>query len=262
VLAYILTVARLFFWDCRDSTKVPVSLILENFLEVYVMRRRLLFLLLLATFVGIGDNGYATILQLTNNSVSEHSPSLYNGTIAWIGDDTNGYRDIYYWDGSTTQVINQPSTVYEVSVYNGTIAWCRYDEYGITQVYYWDGNSITQITDYTTGSGVSGGCGLSLYNGTIAWVAQVPPNSHRQVYYWDGNTITEIEIGESPDRDDIYPTLYNGTIAWQSHDGYDDEIYYWDGNSIIHITDNYDHDSKPSLYNGTIAWNGQGGIYY
>ena len=54
--------------------------------------------------------------------------------------------------------------------------------------------------------------------------------------------------------DDRYPSLYNGTIAWESNIDGDNDIFYWDGSTTIQITHNSATDSRPSLYNGTIAW--------
>ena len=53
---------------------------------------------------------------------------------------------------------------------------------------------------------------------------------------------------------DYNPSLYNGTIAWQSNLDGDDEIYYWDGTSTTQITHNTVDDYSPSLSNGEIAW--------
>jgi hypothetical protein len=67
---------------------------------------------------------------------------------------------------------------------------------------------------------------------------------------------------------DIYPSAYEGTIAWQGHDGNDYEIFYWNGAEIKQITENDYDDAQPSLYDGTVAWVGfpdsnyHGDIYY
>jgi hypothetical protein len=55
---------------------------------------------------------------------------------------------------------------------------------------------------------------------------------------------------------DTQPSLYDGTIAWQSRASEDDdwEIRYWDGYGVRTITDNDVDDTRPSLYDGTIAW--------
>ncbi len=59
------------------------------------------------------------------------------------------------------------------------------------------------------------------------------------------------------------PSLYNGTIAWQSNVDGDWEIYYWDGLKTIKITDNSSiSDSNPSLYAGKIAWQSDYSIVY
>jgi formylglycine-generating enzyme required for sulfatase activity len=78
---------------------------------------------------------------------------------------------------------------------------------------------------------------------------------------WDGSDLeiyywngSTIQQITNNSVDDIYPSPYNGTIAWQHWDGSDWEIYYWNGSTIQQITDNSVNDYSPSLYNGAIAW--------
>ena len=56
------------------------------------------------------------------------------------------------------------------------------------------------------------------------------------------------------DKNDTNPSVYNGTVAWQSNLDGDSDIYYWDGETTIKVTDNTTEDVHPSLYNGPIAW--------
>ena len=159
-----------------------------------------------------------------NDGIYKREPSLYDGSVAWYGEDGG----IYYWDGTNTIQVSESGK--QASLYNGTIAW---RENGI---HYWDGTQTVKVSD--------SGTNPSLYNGAIAWAA------NDGIYYWDGTNINQVsESGATP-------SLYNGTIAWQ--DGTDDnmEIYYWDGSDTKQISNNSVSDMWPSLYDGRIAWQG------
>lgn len=90
-----------------------------------MMKKLLLFMLMI--MLGMAPQAVAVefeIHRLTNNSVPDLHPSLYNGTIAWHGNGSGRY-DIYYWDGS---VISNLTNDYGASrfnsypsLYNGTI---------------------------------------------------------------------------------------------------------------------------------------------
>jgi hypothetical protein len=76
-----------------------------------------------------------TITQLTDNSIPDYAPSVYEGTIAWGGGQ--GGHELYYWDGDTiTQLVDFGTNVSEPSLYDGTIAWSG------TGICYWDGGSL------------------------------------------------------------------------------------------------------------------------
>ncbi len=50
---------------------------------------------------------------------------------------------------STTQSTDNTSSKTHVSLHNGIIAWVSDDDDGDKEIYYWDGNSINQLTNYT-----------------------------------------------------------------------------------------------------------------
>ena len=82
------------------------------------MKRLIFSLFVLGIFVVASGSGYATsftIHQLTDNSIHDVLPSLYDGTIAW--NDHN--YSIHYWDGSDITNVGlgcQPSL-------NGIVVW-------------------------------------------------------------------------------------------------------------------------------------------
>jgi hypothetical protein len=83
----------------------------------------------------------------------------------------------------------------------------------------------------------------------------------RDIFYWHDATLHRVTYD---DRPDINPSLYDGTIAWQSRssDADDWEILYWDGYGVRTITENSVDDTDPSLYERTIAWCSAGNIVY
>lgn len=202
------------------------------------MKKIILFMMSLTVSFMFGGPVYAdfAIHQLTNNTIADEYPSVYNSTIAWSGEGLS------YWDGSNVTQITS-STVMSPSLYNGCMAWSGYNGDNI-DIFYWDGTNITNITNISSQSS-----GPSLFDGTIAWW-QINGNDG-DIFYWDGTI--EIQITNN-DTHDASPSLYNGTIAWHGWDGTDYEIFYWDGINITQITNNSYDDMEPSLYNGTIAW--------
>jgi len=101
------------------------------------------------------------------------------------------------------------------SLYDGTIAW-----EGLGGVYYWNGTSITELRSIY--GNAAQGQFVSLYKGTIAWANF---NYNPGIYYWDGSSVKQVSTKETQ-YFDYFPSLHDGIIAWQRHDGNDWEIFY------------------------------------
>ena len=202
-----------------------------------------------------GKAGFV-IFRLTNNTTNDSDPSLYNGTVAWIGiggsDD-----DIFYWDGSTTVNVSDNAFCCDdyPSLFNGAIAW-EGSDFSDSEIYYWNGTNITKVTDNNVSDKRP-----SHYNGTVAW--EGGDGNDFEIYFWNGTTT--INVSNSNDYDDL-ASLHNGTIFWRRWDGNDYEIFFWDGNTTTQITNNNTDEERPSNYNGTVAWVASDGndfeIYY
>ena len=186
------------------------------------------------------------IIQITNNSVPDVCPSLYNGKIAWQQWDGNDW-EIMLWDGSNIQQItnNQVDDHY-ADIFGDSIAWSGWDGTDY-EIYYYHNGKITQVTDNYFDD-----IDPDLNNGQIAWVGG-ETSSKKEVWFWDGMKIIQVTNNDTPDW---YATLYNGTIAWWGYDGVsnDSEIFFWNGFSITQITYNDVNDYIPSLWDGQIAW--------
>ena len=210
-------------------------------------------------FLAIGQasgNAGFVIFRLTNNTTNDSDPSLYNGTIAWIG--TGGSDDdIFYWDGSTTVNVSDNAFCCDdsPSLFNRAIAW-EGSDLSDSEIYYWNGINIINITDNNVSDRRP-----SHYNGTVAWEGW--DGNDFEIYFWDGTTT--INVSNNNDYDDL-PSLHNGSIFWRRWDGNDYEIFFWDGNTTTQITNNNTDEERPSNYNGTVAWVASDGsdfeIYY
>ncbi len=155
--------------------------------------------------------------QVTSNGVWDVSPSLYNGTVAWVHDFL-GAADIYYWDGEHThQITDSPEVEEYPSLYDGTIAWAGYDGSDY-EIFYWNGSQIIQITNDTDGTDDQF---PSLYDGKIAW--QRNTANGWEIFYYDGSSVKQITNNTVYDK---HPSLYNGAILWEHYDGHDWEIQY------------------------------------
>ncbi len=155
--------------------------------------------------------------QITNDSVWDVAPSLYNGTVAWVHDSLHA-PEIWYWDGRNKKQISNSNTTpnMEPSLYDGTIAWSGWD--GDAEIFYWNGTTITQIT--TDNDGTSDGH-PSLNDGKIAWERKTA--NGWEIFYWNGNSVKQITNNTVDDRN---PSLFNGAILWRHYDGHDWEIQY------------------------------------
>jgi hypothetical protein len=99
-------------------------------------------------------------------------PSLWNGTVAWIGIGEGGYfvsNEIYLWRrGRTTRVTNNNDTPHVLDqtprVWKDLVIWARSIR-GLTappEIYIWDGEAAAPLTE-------SGGAYPSFHNGQITW---------------------------------------------------------------------------------------------
>ncbi len=100
------------------------------------------------------------INEIASESIELGTPSLWDGTIAWSDNQSQG--NIYFWDGTSTSIVAS-NCFYEISLNDGQIAYQRGNgpNNGVN-IYLWDGISSYDISSE---QGVS----PSLYNGKIAW---------------------------------------------------------------------------------------------
>ena len=214
-----------------------------------------------------------TTIQISDSDISYNAyPSLYDGTVAWHGKQTN--TAIFYWDSTfPPQQISDDNTHLDVfpSLFNGQIAWLH-TYINEADLLFWDGSQTTCIAAAYYPDDTSMYSAVSLYDGKIAWFSRgTSPKSWPEmtiqemtdlrnsendfeIYYWDGTTTIKITDNET---DDLWPSLYEGRIAWHASDGNDLEIYYWTGTRTVQITDNDYDDMSASLDREQITWQGR-----
>ncbi|MCU7905655.1 MAG: hypothetical protein KZQ76_07285 [Candidatus Thiodiazotropha sp. (ex Epidulcina cf. delphinae)] len=212
-----------------------------------------------------------TIHQIRNgyNRLGGHF-SLYDGTLAWIGQDRSdrGYY-VWYWNGAfdtggqpNIEKISPVAMVVgsdggdtsSLSLYDGQIAWTSSDGNDY-EIYLWDGTyhdglpNITQISDNDDQDRAP-----SIADGMIAW--RGGPSRFRQVVrYWDGSGVQTLG-GSNVAGAPYSVSTSNGAIAWRGLYGF--TINYWDGTfnggipSIVTVA--HGSVSNPSLHKGKISY--------
>jgi hypothetical protein len=200
--------------------------------------------------------------RITCDQASLHVlPSLYEGRIAWQSRsawDPSDDWEIYFWDGATTRRITD-NAVHDThpSLYQNVVAWCS------------DGNVVYLSIPPAGEPGplpspvvVGPGEAPSLFKNKIAY--QSSDGDDMEIFLHDIHYGETLQITDNEDED-RNPSLYDGTIAWQSARTEMDnaQILYWDGTATHQLTNDawYDY-GNPSLWgaglNTTIAYEKSG----
>jgi len=184
------------------------------------------------TALYLWNGQYTTNLTAVTGLVGG-SGSLYNGTVAWLGNDDN----IYYWNGSNTVKVTSEKAVSKPSLYAGTIAWTHHVISNTFALHYWDGTTNRVLDTWQDPTFASWAC--SLYDGKVAYFSGGPGGG---VWYWDGAKRVVV------DHSGTAPSLYDGKIAYVQSGYY---ISYWNGTNRVEV----DMDGEdPSLCAGEIAY--------
>jgi hypothetical protein len=200
--------------------------------------------------------------RITYDQASQHVlPSLHEGKIAWQSrsawDPTDEW-EIYFWDGATTRRITD-NAVHDThaSLYGDVLAWCS------------DGNIVYLSVPPAGQPGplpppvvVGPGEAPSPFKNKIAYQSSV--GHDMEVFLHDIPSGETLQITDNEDED-TNPSLYDGTIVWQSAPTEQDnaDIFYWDGTATYQLTENsFYHYRNPSLWGSgldtTIAYEKSG----
>ena len=189
------------------------------------------------------------ITNVTDNDVNDSCPSLNNGYAFWYRRDDGIYR----W--RTSEPVSSAAKVVDVSLCTSISSYedkVAFNPLLITK--YWDGTSVGTVATDTLAV-------ISLYDDEVAY--SQADGSDFEIKIKKG--IVEQRITNDGVWD-TYPSLYNGTVAWEHDALHLPEIWYWDGHTKKQISNsNTSPNEFPSLYDGTIAWVGWDGdseIYY
>ncbi len=103
------------------------------------------------------------------------SPSLYDGTLAYVGRFQDDWH-IFYWDGVEANPVG--GVGFAPSLHDGAIAYEFWDGRD-WEIHYWDGSEVIPITDNDFNDTQP-----SLYADKLAWVGR--PETLDQIYYATG----------------------------------------------------------------------------
>lgn len=84
------------------------------------------------------------------------------------------------------------------------------------------------------------------------------PSGHNEIMLWDGNDIRQIT---ADNRNDLGPSLWGDTIAWQKARGWPFgwEIMVWTDGVEKQMTTNFVYDMAPRVHNRQVVWYGWDG---
>ena len=87
------------------------------------------------------------------------------------------------------------------------------------------------------------------------------PSGDNEIMYWDGSEIMRIT---ADNRNDLGPSFWGDTIAWQKARGwpYGWEIMVWADGHRMQMTTNYYYDMAPKVHNNQVVWYGWDGNDY
>lgn len=195
----------------------------------------------------------------TDNTVPDRLPVLAGaGNFAWQHGPTM-FEEIFHWNESLHSDVRISHSCCPTDDYSNTApvaddftvvfeSWHRTGSGNRAATWMWDG-TLHDITAEVPGRA------YSLDAGTLAYESGSGPT---RISYWDGTTVHDVGPGNDPSLDD-------GWIAYEVHEGGNWEIRLWDGVNTIDITDNDFNDTDPSLSGDRLVWTGRpegsGGAY-
>ncbi len=161
------------------------------------------------------------------------------------GDETTS--EIFFWDGTTTQITNNSAIDNHPAISGGNVAWQGWVG-SETEIYSWDSSAITRITNNTTydwSPAISGD--------NVVWSGDA--DGDYDIYLWDGATTTQITVNDT--YEDGWADISGSNVVWSGWDGSDPttvEIFFWDGATTTQITNNSTTDSQPAISGSNVVW--------
>jgi hypothetical protein len=129
--------------------------------------------------------------------------SVHEGKITWTDKDSEGYHQIFFYNGEKIIQITKNEKNSYPKIFDGKIVWNRLvNNHDI--VYFFNGKNIQQLTNENTYS-----LSPKLYNTTIAWTQLI--NNNWEIAYWNGNEIIQITNNNMRDTS---VDIYNNRVAW------------------------------------------------
>lgn len=224
-------------------------------------------ILLFLTSVSISHSQNYTIIQLTDNNISDASPKINdNNQVAWSGGGLFGGledNELFFYDGLTTFQITENSiadSIVDINN-NGHILWLQSELNGTnSELFLFDGTSISQLTndEHNYKSNID-------FNdsGFVVWSA-----GNAGSFLYDGSSIMKFEasIDEYPNAsinlsdpkiNNQGQVVLSGAIVYGFFRG--SAIFLYDGstlNTVIGLVSGpHINNSKPHINdNGYVVW--------
>jgi beta propeller repeat protein len=196
------------------------------------------------------NNGYI-IKQLTNNSVDDQNPQIWDKNVVWDAPgkvylSKNGSQPILLDDDVYLSALPQ--------IWGNNVAWMKtyyaYGWFGVELVFdirFYDGNTSIFLRDSTRG------VKPQISGNNVVW--EDNDGGDWEIYLYNGNASLRLTDN---DFDDENPQIWGNNIVWQG----DGEIYFYNGFNIVRLTSNAINDENPQISGNNAVWEGNGEIYF
>lgn len=219
------------------------------------------------------------------------SPEVSGSLVAWLGEGSNGYNQVYLHDGSeTVQVTDSTYAKHDLRISGSVVTWWGSPNPSGGDVFYYDGVEVHQLTTtatqdkYPRVSHVAGDLHLTYesyidgqwdimhFDGDVITNLSNTPtineDSHQRwgqrtiwrrydsgqysVWLHDGSEATQVSASSTAMS---HPQVSESLVVWEG--GYYTEIFVSDGTTVTQLTDNYPYSSvRPQVSGDTVVWYG------
>jgi len=204
-----------------------------------------------------GDNTTFVDVRHVTNDTTDSSPAIYEDSLVWSGQTTEGDWEIFYYDGANQTVQLTNNTVDDLlpsihtSSFGTMVSWVN----DLGEIFVWDEvNGTRQINDAASlVLGPDDFARGSLYDGQVGWT------SNNTIYLWDGVSATS--IASTTDENRNVHLSDGGAMAWDGRvTGFDWDVMYYDGAVITDITSGDGVDQHvDDIYGDQILWEASDG---
>ncbi len=216
----------------------------------------LLVLLFFTVLLGICGRAMADppgwkIMRLAGSGIY---PQISGSNVAW---SSNG--GISFWNGTTTQVIDNSIGGYRPQISGSNVAWYGWDG-NDNEIFFWNAdepNTITQITDNNYRDGFYDwweGANIDISGSNVVWCGYPVSDDLPEIFFWDGSTITQLTNNSLWNE---FPRVSGSNVVWAgwSASSEDYGILFWNGTMTIKIPGST-NGWIPQISGSNVVWSG------